>query len=664
MATLAKLEPLVHTDTLQPIRINKNHFIFGRLPDCDHVFSELRSSSRHATILYDASTATFTLKDTASNGTFVNGTKVGKGKSITLQQDDRIAFVRSRLEFKFNIHHNHSPLSRSSRHISNVSILNIDPLDQQSLSLHPTAIMNGNDSPPSPNRKRKIRNEIQSPSNMNANKSPNQSSISSPKSLSIKSEVTSTHNVAARNPGSGPPTKKRKILDLQQSIIPLAPKPEKREDVHQVTKSTKPTIQRVFSLDPLCDDDGDNMMKSNDTTNSMNASNVDIKPNHNSNSNSNSNSNDDSDTKPNSKPDTKSNGNSNVKTPRLMRAVDVRNLALESSSGLFEGVIALIIAKKSRRLDIIMEQFTRNGGEMYDESDIKQHGDLRKEINTVVLNKTMPFIKLMKALQNDKRMIGKLHIVTLDWISESMQHRRVRDTKSYIPQCLVKNDAVNIRDINNAPCPAKGTMDIDDRQDGDGENGVQYKEEKTSESVSNAVKVPDGSVSGVDNEVAINHKHQAQGDLFVVNQIDDKLLIIGHRDWTSSTKIAALDMDGTLITTLSGNKLPKNYQDFRLLHDYRMVIQPKLMDLHSNGFSFVLFSNQKVSHLKHKNRAKFEQKIADLKRKIPLIMKQLKGQNGKLIPFVFMAALSDDIYRKPHRGMWEYFKFSDHSPFW
>lgn len=104
MTTLTKLEPFVHAGTLQTIRINKNHLIFVPPPDCDHVLSEVRSSSRHFTILHDASTATFTLKDTVSNRIFVNGTKVGKGNSITLQQNERIAFARSRLEFKFNIH--------------------------------------------------------------------------------------------------------------------------------------------------------------------------------------------------------------------------------------------------------------------------------------------------------------------------------------------------------------------------------------------------------------------------------------------------------------------------------------------------------------------------------------------------------------------------------
>ena len=69
------------------------------------------------------------------------------------------------------------------------------------------------------------------------------------------------------------------------------------------------------------------------------------------------------------------------------------------------------------------------------------------------------------------------------------------------------------------------------------------------------------------------------GDLYVYNS----------KNLSSSTRIAAYDMDGTLIKTVSGNVFPKNIDDWQLNYG---SITTKLKHLHENGFKVVIFTNQ------------------------------------------------------------------------
>ncbi|KAH9815865.1 polynucleotide kinase 3 phosphatase-domain-containing protein [Melampsora americana] len=103
-----------------------------------------------------------------------------------------------------------------------------------------------------------------------------------------------------------------------------------------------------------------------------------------------------------------------------------------------------------------------------------------------------------------------------------------------------------------------------------------------------------------------------------------------------SSKIAAFDIDSTLITTKSGNTFPRDSNDWKL---WNTSIPKKLKQLHSNGFTILLISNQKTNP---KQSEAFEKKI-------PNLAKSLK------VPFRIFAARKDDFFRKPRTGMWEEF---------
>ena len=59
---------------------------------------------------------------------------------------------------------------------------------------------------------------------------------------------------------------------------------------------------------------------------------------------------------------------------------------------------------------------------------------------------------------------------------------------------------------------------------------------------------------------------------------------------SSSPKIAAFDMDWTLIGTQSGNVFPKDSKDWRFLYNTKTV--DKIKSLHQDGFKVVVISNQ------------------------------------------------------------------------
>ncbi|KAH7917308.1 kinase-like protein [Leucogyrophana mollusca] len=67
----------------------------GRAPDSDVVLPGVKVSNRHCKIMWDGKEdkhSVVTVTDLSSNGTWINGTKIGKDKTAILKEGDRIAF--------------------------------------------------------------------------------------------------------------------------------------------------------------------------------------------------------------------------------------------------------------------------------------------------------------------------------------------------------------------------------------------------------------------------------------------------------------------------------------------------------------------------------------------------------------------------------------------
>lgn len=100
--------------------------------------------------------------------------------------------------------------------------------------------------------------------------------------------------------------------------------------------------------------------------------------------------------------------------------------------------------------------------------------------------------------------------------------------------------------------------------------------------------------------------------------------------------VAAFDLDWTLIRPAS-SKFPRDSQDIVFLSN-RL---PVLLDFQSKGYTIVIFTNQKVS-----NRYSLQFRLEYLNNVIDLL------ESHQIHPMI-MAALADDLYRKPQTGMWQ-----------
>ena len=97
--------------------------------------------------------------------------------------------------------------------------------------------------------------------------------------------------------------------------------------------------------------------------------------------------------------------------------------------------------------------------------------------------------------------------------------------------------------------------------------------------------------------------------------------------------LAGFDLDHTIIKPKSGNIFPKNNDDWIL---WNPIVKNKLQELNDNHL-IVIFSNQK----KLQSKEGFITKIDNIKKLLN-------------INFIFMAAMDDDIYRKPRLGMFNH----------
>lgn len=116
-----------------------------------------------------------------------------------------------------------------------------------------------------------------------------------------------------------------------------------------------------------------------------------------------------------------------------------------------------------------------------------------------------------------------------------------------------------------------------------------------------------------------------------------ELYVFTSKGTKSSKKIAAFDMDGTLIKTKSGKVHPVDTHDWQIAFTN---ISQKFKELLTYDFKIVILSNQAPI-------GNGRVKIEDFKLKIENIVSKLD------VPIEAYLATGRSIYRKPATGMWK-----------
>lgn len=111
-----------------------------------------------------------------------------------------------------------------------------------------------------------------------------------------------------------------------------------------------------------------------------------------------------------------------------------------------------------------------------------------------------------------------------------------------------------------------------------------------------------------------------------------------HLNPPARSKVAAFDLDGTLIATKGRGPFPKGKNDWKW---WNPVVPERLKALYDDGYAIIIISNQGgLSGVKSIRRESWQIKI-------DLMAKQIS-----LVPFHIFAAIEDNKYRKPQSGMW------------
>lgn len=110
------------------------------------------------------------------------------------------------------------------------------------------------------------------------------------------------------------------------------------------------------------------------------------------------------------------------------------------------------------------------------------------------------------------------------------------------------------------------------------------------------------------------------------------------RDDSCKDIVYGFDLDGTLITTASGSKMPRNCHDWKFRQP---DIVAKLKDLQFQNIKTAIFTNQAGISLGYVSISKICTKIEHIVRCMD-------------VPLQVFVSTSYDHYRKPNVGMWEY----------
>jgi bifunctional polynucleotide phosphatase/kinase len=132
---------------------------------------------------------------------------------------------------------------------------------------------------------------------------------------------------------------------------------------------------------------------------------------------------------------------------------------------------------------------------------------------------------------------------------------------------------------------------------------------------------------------------------------DKKVFIYGsYGKINDAEKIAGFDLDGTIITTQSGNKFPRDKDDWKFMYGNKKgnndlsrtsktVTVKKIQKFVDDGYRIIIFSNQ--------GGLKNDSKLNAWKSKIDDIIKIID------IPIEIYGALGDSVYRKPFPTLWK-----------
>lgn len=116
-----------------------------------------------------------------------------------------------------------------------------------------------------------------------------------------------------------------------------------------------------------------------------------------------------------------------------------------------------------------------------------------------------------------------------------------------------------------------------------------------------------------------------------------KLIVHTAADCVASNKIAAYDMDGTLITTASGKVFPISSDDWKIAFG---TVKSTLTTMHAEKRKIVIFTNQA-------GLSNGKTKLPDLRNKIEKIIKKIG------VPAQVFISTGDSQFRKPMTMMWQ-----------
>lgn len=109
-----------------------------------------------------------------------------------------------------------------------------------------------------------------------------------------------------------------------------------------------------------------------------------------------------------------------------------------------------------------------------------------------------------------------------------------------------------------------------------------------------------------------------------------------------ASKIAAFDLDDTLIVPKSGKKFPQSADDWKFLND---KVSTKLAELHKDNYLLMIVTNKLSISVGKMSEGEFETKMEQI-------------YDALKIPFICYYSIKKDEFRKPRTGIWEMFTFS------